>query len=175
MDVQEKFHEMRGFPLSKINDELGTTEVIDSILVPIDDNEKSLLQRITEKDDMDDTYDIVNHIHKGYNVRFEDMFNEDVQSRGGGGVRGESENMNEEVAAIEGPGNPSVADLVDLVNNFTTKGFLSLSMILYSSSKVLSVVTFSFSATDHKSASNSLLNAPIYLQSIQTWRLRDVH
>ncbi|XP_019092339.1 PREDICTED: uncharacterized protein At3g43530-like [Camelina sativa] len=116
--------ELRGFPLERINDELGTIMDIDSILIPEDDNEKSLLAGITEEEDVDDAHDVVvnswmQHYLRGYLVWFENMFNEDVQSRAGvGGVGGEPENVNKEIALIEGPIYPSVSDLVDLLNSF---------------------------------------------------------
>ncbi|XP_019090999.1 PREDICTED: uncharacterized protein At3g43530-like [Camelina sativa] len=116
--------ELRGFSLERINDELGTIKDIDSFLIPEDDNEKSLLAGITEEDDVDDAHDVVvnswmQRYLRGYHVWFENMFNEDVQSRAGvGGVGGEPENVNEEIALIEGPVYPSVSDLVDLLNTF---------------------------------------------------------
>ncbi|KAF8117981.1 hypothetical protein N665_0007s0030 [Sinapis alba] len=80
-----KRSEMKGFPLSKINKELGKTEAIQNIL-KASEAEETLLARITEPDDIDDIHDLVveswmKMIDKGNVVRFDEMLEEDVADR----------------------------------------------------------------------------------------------
>ncbi|CAN6870438.1 unnamed protein product, partial [Brassica oleracea] len=86
-DVPIKFKrsEMKGFPLSKINKELGNTKDIENILACTDE-EGTLLRRITEPEDIRDKDDVIveswmKRLGSGYVVRFEDMFEEDVAAR----------------------------------------------------------------------------------------------
>ncbi|CAN6852830.1 unnamed protein product [Brassica oleracea] len=84
---QTKFKrsEMKGFPLSKINKELGDTKDIENIL-SIFEEEQTLLARITEPEDISDKDDLIveswmKRLARGYVVRFEDILEEDVAAR----------------------------------------------------------------------------------------------
>ncbi|XP_056865345.1 uncharacterized protein At3g43530-like [Raphanus sativus] len=86
---QTKFKqsEMKGFPLWKINKALGNTQDIDNVLA-VREEERSLLERITEPEDNRDKDDAIvdswmKRVARGYVVRFVDMFAEDVAAREG--------------------------------------------------------------------------------------------
>ncbi|XP_023636041.1 uncharacterized protein At3g43530-like [Capsella rubella] len=77
---------MKGFPLKKLNDVLGQTKDIVSIIECTDEESVLLEEIIDEGHEDDDVHDVVveswmNLISKGKGVFFEEMFDEDVVAR----------------------------------------------------------------------------------------------
>ncbi|XP_023642646.1 uncharacterized protein At3g43530-like [Capsella rubella] len=77
---------MKGFPLKKLNDVLGETKDIVSILECTDEESVLLEELIDEGHEDDDVHDVVVEswmklISKGKGVFFEEMFDEDVVAR----------------------------------------------------------------------------------------------
>ncbi|KAG2304597.1 hypothetical protein Bca52824_033248 [Brassica carinata] len=119
-----KRSEMKGFPLAKINKALGETTTltlqdIENILACTDE-EKTLLGRITEPEDIRDKDDTIVEswmkcLDRGYVVRFEDMFQEDVAAR----QDPPPQIGNETEATNEAGGNTVKLDeLVQVINSF---------------------------------------------------------
>ncbi|KAF8047164.1 hypothetical protein N665_3173s0006 [Sinapis alba] len=120
---QSKFKrsEMKGFPLSKINKELGNTKDIENIL-SVSEEEQTLLDHITEPEDIRDKDDVIveswmKRLGRGYVVRFEDMLEEDVTAReappiqNGGNETGGTTNE-------AGENSMKVNELVEMLNSF---------------------------------------------------------
>ncbi|KAL1197916.1 hypothetical protein V5N11_005400 [Cardamine amara subsp. amara] len=115
--------ESKGFPLSKIYKELGTTVDIDSIL-PVRDEENFLMAEIIQEEDDDDMHDVVvgswmQCIRKGVTITLDEMYTQDVATR----VEEEPQDaVNEEIAAanerpaIERMGDPTLGELADVIN-----------------------------------------------------------
>ncbi|KAL0846048.1 hypothetical protein Bca101_019294 [Brassica carinata] len=114
-----KRSEMKGFPLAKINKALSETTDIENILACTDE-EKTLLGRITEPEDIRDKDDTIVEswmkcLDRGYVVRFEDMFQEDVAAR----QDPPPQIGNETEATNEAGGNTVKLDeLVQVINSF---------------------------------------------------------
>ncbi|XP_013601149.1 uncharacterized protein At3g43530-like [Brassica napus] len=112
---------MKGFPLSKINKELGDTKEIENIL-SVSEEEQILLARITKPEDISDNDDLIveswmKRLARGYVERFEDMFEEDVAARqapppqNGGNETGATTNEAEENTV-------KINELLDVFNSF---------------------------------------------------------
>ncbi|BAB02522.1 unnamed protein product [Arabidopsis thaliana] len=116
--VNFKRIEMKGFTLEQINHVLGTTEVIESIIREKAE-EVPLLAEITGVEDDVDKHDVVvdswmKRLGQGREIRFEEVYNEDVQAR----MEAPNE---EEVPTAVGPGDPTLVDVMEKLHSINDK------------------------------------------------------
>ncbi|KAL9286089.1 hypothetical protein AtEden1_Chr4g0282221 [Arabidopsis thaliana] len=121
--VRFKKNHLKGFPLDTIYAELGTTQVIDSI-VTLGIEEQKLMKAITEEEDDVDVADMVvesweKRRKEGRLIRFDELYQQDIQALqiiAGPKIPGA-----EDIPAVRGQELPSLVSVVQMIENLDKK------------------------------------------------------